>query len=91
MRLAQVKELESEKEQLHKKLEKKGVNSRGVCDVFGRPFDLPVDENHKAVYLKIPSFANPHMRAFHCAWYGFFATSPRKCRLNDFIAAGITY
>jgi NNP family nitrate/nitrite transporter-like MFS transporter len=30
------------------------------------------DQNDKATEIKMCSFARPHMRAFHCAWWGFF-------------------
>ena len=37
-------------------------------------YDLPVDpaQGDRATKLKIWSFKRPHMRAFHCAWFGFF-------------------
>ena len=62
-------------DQLHESLEARGVNSRRVQSVVhGEVFDLPVDAEHKAVQLKILSIANPHMRAFHASWFGFFST-----------------
>ncbi|KAI2508901.1 hypothetical protein MHU86_5511 [Fragilaria crotonensis] len=30
------------------------------------------DQDDKATELKLCSFARPHMRAFHCAWWAFF-------------------
>jgi NNP family nitrate/nitrite transporter-like MFS transporter len=30
------------------------------------------DQDDKATEIKLCSFARPHMRAFHCSWWGFF-------------------
>ena len=53
-------------------------------------FSLPVDENSKATTLRIFSFARPHMRAFHFAWFsfflaffGWFALSPLQADIRD--------
>ena len=43
-------------------------------DIFGRKFSVNVNEEHKSTQLKINNFANPHMRAFHASWFGFFTT-----------------
>lgn len=54
-----------------------GVNSKGTADIFGRKFSLPVDAEHKATRCGLreifTNFSNPHMRAFHTSWFGFFA------------------
>jgi nitrate/nitrite transporter NarK len=50
------------------------VNSRETTDIWGRPFSVPVDSEHKAKYIRIFNFSNPHMHAFHAAWFGFFST-----------------
>lgn len=49
------------------------INSRGVKDIFGRKFSLPVDVEHKGTAINLFSFAKPHMRAFHTSWFNFFA------------------
>jgi len=66
--------LDKEINQLHEALESKGVNSRGVTDVFGRRFSVPVDAEHKATQLVLFNFDNPHNRAFHTSWFGFFSS-----------------
>jgi len=71
-----VEQLEKEIESLHKKCEGKGLNSRGVTNVDGKPFQCPVNSEHKAtVFFPILwSFKRPHMHTFWAATFGFFCT-----------------
>ena len=76
-----VKDLQSEAQAakaeiaaLHECFERKGVNSKGAVDIFNRRFSVPVDAEHKATALPLLNFSNPHMRAFHASWFGFFST-----------------
>uniref|UniRef100_A0A7S3LCV2 Nitrate/nitrite transporter n=1 Tax=Amphora coffeiformis TaxID=265554 RepID=A0A7S3LCV2_9STRA len=53
------------------------------------------DQDDKASEIKLCSFARPHMRAFHCSWWGFFiaffiwfAVAPLLSEIRDDI--GIT-
>ena len=53
------------------------------------------DQEDRATEIKLCSFARPHMRAFHCAWWGFFiaffiwfAIAPLLSEIRDDI--GIT-
>jgi len=75
---ATVEQLEEQIDILHAIMEKRGINSRGTVDLFGRPFAVPVDEEHKATQdpltVTLFSCAKPHMRAFHTSWFGFFAS-----------------
>ena len=70
--------LEHDVNALHSALEKQGVNSRGTTDIFGREFSVPVDAEHKAsqfsMMMVFTNFDNPHMRAFHTSWFGFFSS-----------------
>jgi NNP family nitrate/nitrite transporter-like MFS transporter len=34
--------------------------------------DTDPEQDDKATEIKLCSFARPHMRAFHCSWWGFF-------------------
>ena len=53
------------------------------------------DQDDKSTEIKLCSFARPHMRAFHCSWWGFFiaffiwfAVAPLLSEIRDDI--GIT-
>ena len=63
-----LKQTDAEIAALHECFERKGVNSRGTADLFGRPFSVPVDAEHKATVMPILNFSNPHMRAFHASY-----------------------
>ena len=66
----EVSALQGEVKQLHAVLAQKlYVNSRGIKDVFGKEFALPVDEEHKATKLRIFNLTNPHGRAFHTSCF----------------------
>jgi len=69
--------LEAEIDALHNELSRRGINSRGTTDIFGRPFNLPVNAEHKATIFSTAtlfSTAQPHMRVFWAATFGFFCT-----------------
>ena len=73
----EVSALQGEVKQLHAVLAQKlGVNSRGIKDVFGKEFAVPVDEEHKATKLRIFNFTNPHGRAFHTSCFAGRQKSP---------------
>lgn len=40
---------------------------------LSEPFPVPVDVECKATVIRLCSFAQPHMRAFHLAWLTFFS------------------
>jgi hypothetical protein len=71
---AQAQASKAEIASLHESFERKGVNSKGTTDIFGRRFAVPVDAEHKATAMPILNCSNPHMRAFHASWFGFFST-----------------
>jgi len=82
---AQAQSAKAEIASLHECFERKGVNSKGTMDIFGRRFSVPVDAEHKATAMPIFNFSNPHMRAFHASWFGFFSTF-----FSTFAAAPLT-
>jgi NNP family nitrate/nitrite transporter-like MFS transporter len=54
-----------------------GKNSTLATDIFGRRFVTPVDAEHKQDVCGTNTlcvFANPHMKAFHTSWFGFFTS-----------------
>ena len=71
---AQAQASKAEIASLHESFERKGVNSKGTVDIFNRRFSVPVDAEHKATALPLLNCSNPHMRAFHASWFGFFST-----------------
>lgn len=34
--------------------------------------EVDPNQNNKATQIKLCNFSRPHMRAFHCSWFGFF-------------------
>merc|ERR1712070_939576 len=72
--LQQTIEVQAKKiDDLLEALDQAGIKTKLQYDIYGRPFDLPVQEgDHKATKIKIFSTALPHMRQFHAAWFGFF-------------------
>mmetsp|Transcript_5679 Transcript_5679/g.13152 ORF Transcript_5679/g.13152 Transcript_5679/m.13152 type:complete len:619 (-) Transcript_5679:531-2387(-) len=69
--------LEEDVAKLHEVLAKQGVNTTGETDVFGRPFYVPVDVEHKATVFNLSTLAdchNPHMRGFWASTFGFFTS-----------------
>jgi hypothetical protein len=63
--------LEAEIEKLHAVIEAGGVNTRGDTDVFGTPFLVPVNDEHKATVFttkmlgtagKVRLYLNPPTR-----------------------------
>ena len=78
---AKIEALEKEITSLHASLEKRGINSTGVADIYGRVFPVPVDAEHKATSLFpllfrgiVPNTSQPHMHAFWASAFGFFST-----------------
>merc|ERR1711998_610304 len=72
--MAEIEAMKAEIDKLHRVLEKKGINSKGTTDAYGREFSVPVDAEHKATALVLCNFDNPHNRAFHTSWFGFFSS-----------------
>jgi NNP family nitrate/nitrite transporter-like MFS transporter len=70
--------MEEELKLLHSTLQRMGKNSQVTTDVFGRRFQVPVDAEHKAtedpLLTTLLNCSNPHMRAFHTSWFGFFSS-----------------
>jgi len=69
--------LEEEIEKLHAVIESQGINTRGDKDIFGRPFQVPVNVEHKATVFTskmLMSAGQPHMRVFWAATVGFCTT-----------------
>ena len=58
-----VKELEKQVNKLHTALEKKGVNSRGTSDIFGREFAVPVDATGPAAEAVFTDLLAPSPKA----------------------------
>jgi len=73
-----IDKMEEEISTLHDQLQRMGKNSKGTTDIFGRRFPVPVDAEHKATQDPLGTTlcvtANPHMRAFHMSWFGFFTS-----------------
>ena len=73
-----VGEMQTDIGNLHDQLERMGKNSKNTTDIFGRRFPVPVDAEHKATQDPLGTtlcvIANPHMRAFHMSWFGFFTS-----------------
>ena len=70
--------IEEELKQLHATLQGMGKNSKLTTDIFGRKYQVPVDAEHKAtqdpLLTTLCNTSNPHMRAFHTSWFGFFSS-----------------
>lgn len=73
-----------------------GCNSSLAADDFlsttRRTYTMKVDplQDDKATHVNLCSFARPHMRAFHCAWWGYhiafnlwFAAAPLLSEIRD--------
>eukprot|EP00308_Calcidiscus_leptoporus_P021529 CAMPEP_0119351322 /NCGR_PEP_ID=MMETSP1334-20130426/619_1 /TAXON_ID=127549 /ORGANISM="Calcidiscus leptoporus, Strain RCC1130" /LENGTH=623 /DNA_ID=CAMNT_0007364095 /DNA_START=49 /DNA_END=1920 /DNA_ORIENTATION=- len=72
-----VEKLQNDIAKLHEVLAKQGWNTTGETDIFGRPFYVPVDSEHKATVFNawtLMDCHNPHMRGFWSAAFGFFCT-----------------
>jgi len=72
---SEIEALRVQIESIHDSLESRSINSRRAGSLLtGEVFSVPVDAEHKAKQLPILNCSNPHMRAFHASWFGFFAT-----------------
>ena len=79
-----IEEMQKMIDGLNDSLERMGKNSRGTTDIYGRPFSVPVDAEHKATKFILctpggafgiyPNFDVPHNRAFWTSAFGFFAS-----------------
>mmetsp|Transcript_50238 Transcript_50238/g.108869 ORF Transcript_50238/g.108869 Transcript_50238/m.108869 type:complete len:614 (+) Transcript_50238:37-1878(+) len=73
----QLRRLQIAVERLHLIMEQKAININGETDIFGRPFYVPVDTEHKAKVFNFYALCdchNPHMRGFWASAFGFFST-----------------
>ena len=74
---AKIAALQEEIDRLHGAMQKRGINTKGTTDIFGREFEHPVDAEHKAAVFNcstLQSCSNPHMRGFWASAIGFFCT-----------------
>jgi len=49
------------------------LNSQGEWKKYDEyALEVDADQDDRAKEIKLCTFARPHMRAFHCSWWGFF-------------------